>query len=367
MQIQAAVVRQINQLGIETVQLDPPGATEVLVRMRAAGVCHSDLHALRGELASTYPVVIGHEGAGMVEQVGANVTGVRPGDRVFVNWLPADGTCPACLRGQPNLCERLFRTTFAGKLPGGASRLRTGDNLELAHFLSAATMSEYIVIDQASAIPFPEDVPFEVAAITGCAVATGVGAVANTARLQPGNSAAVIGCGGVGLSILLGLNLAGAFPIVAIDIAESKLEMARQFGATETLNSLQGDVVKSLRRLLNGGPDYVFDSVGAPATIAQALQGVRNGGTAVIAGLHAARAQVSIPAGSLVMGGKSLLGSFAGSMRPQVDLPRLIALYRAGRLRSDRLVSRTYRLQELPQAFEDMEGGRVIRGIIVFD
>jgi S-(hydroxymethyl)glutathione dehydrogenase / alcohol dehydrogenase len=367
MQIKAAVVREINQLGIETVELDPPRANEVLVRVRAAGVCHSDLHALRGELQAVLPLVLGHEGAGTVEQVGENVSRVKRGDRVLVNWLPADGTCPACLRGQPNLCERLFRTTFVGKLPEGSSRLKTLDNVQLGHYLSAATMSEYIVVDEASAIPFPGDVPFPVAAITGCAVATGVGAVVNTARVSPGSSATVIGCGGIGLSILLGLKLAGAYPIVAVDVMETKLETARQFGATETLNPSQGDVVKSLRRLASGGPDYVFDSVGSPATIPQALQGVRNGGTAVIVGLHAARAQVPISAGALVLGNKRLLGSFAGTIKPQLDLPRLIELYRAKRLPLDALITRTYPLGDLPRAFEDMERGRIIRGVVVFE
>ncbi len=173
MQTLAAVVREFNQLSIETVALDAPKANEVLVRVRAAGVCHSDLHTLRGELHTTPPLVLGHEGAGVVEQVGRAVTRVKKGDRVLLNWLPADDTCPACLRGQPNLCERLPRTTFAGVLPEGTSRLKTREGITLKHYLSAATMSEHIGIDQASAIAFPDDVPFEVAAITGCAIAIG--------------------------------------------------------------------------------------------------------------------------------------------------------------------------------------------------
>ncbi|HEX7593728.1 MAG TPA: alcohol dehydrogenase catalytic domain-containing protein, partial [Anaerolineae bacterium] len=169
MQTRAAVVRETNHLTVETVELDAPKANEVLVRVRAAGVCHSDLHNMRGELRLTPPFVMGHEGAGVVEQVGANVTHVKPGDRVLVNWLPADGTCPTCLRGHPNLCERFAKTTFQGWLPDGTSRLKTLDGVQLKHLLSAATMSEYSVIDQASAIPFPADVPFDVAAIIGCA------------------------------------------------------------------------------------------------------------------------------------------------------------------------------------------------------
>ncbi len=367
MQTLAAVVREINKLTIETVALDAPKANEVLVRVRAAGVCHSDLHNMRGELRLTPPFVMGHEGAGIVEQVGSAVTRVKKGERVLVNWLPADGTCPACLRGQPNLCERLPRTTFQGMLSDGTSRLKTLDGVPLKHLLSAATMSEYIVIDEASAIPFPDDVPFEVAAITGCAVATGVGAVINTARVVAGSSAAVIGCGGIGLSAILGLRLVGAHPIVAVDVMESKLEFARQFGATETINALQADVVKNLRAVAGGGPDYVFDSVGSPTTIPQALNGARPGGTAVIVGLRAAKVDVPISAGALVMQNKSLLGSFVGSVRPLVDLPRLIALYRARRLPLDELITQRYALADLARAFEDMEGGRVARGVIVFE
>ncbi len=367
MQTLAAVVREINKLTIESVELDAPKENEALVRMRAAGVCHSDLHTLRGELRTAPPLVLGHEGAGVVEQVGRAVTRVKKGDRVFVNWLPADDTCPACLRGQPNLCERLARTTFAGVLPEGTSRLKSHDGIALKHYLSAATMSEYIVIDQASAIPFPDDVPFEVAAITGCAVATGVGAVINTARVSPGESAAVIGCGGVGLAVLLGLKLAGAHPIIAVDVMESKLVYARELGATDAFSPLQADVVKNLRGIGASGVDYVFDSVGSAATIPQALNGARPGGTAVIVGLHAARGEVPISSAALVLQNKRLLGSFAGSGRAQIDLPRLIELYRAKRLPIDALITARYALSDLPRAFEDMEGGRVARGVIVFE
>lgn len=366
MKTRAAVVRELNKLTVETVELDAPKANEVLVRVRAAGVCHSDLHTLRGELRTAPPLVLGHEGAGIVEQVGVNVTKVKPGDRVLVNWLPADETCPACLRGQPNLCERFPKTTFQGFLPDGTSRLKTSDGVTLKHYLSAATMSEYIVIDQASAIPFPDDVPFEVAAITGCAVATGVGAVVNTAHIEPGSSAAVIGCGGVGLSAILGCKLAGCYPILAVDVLESKLDFARQLGATETANPLQCDVVSTVRAFTRGGPDYVFDTVGSAMTIPQALLCARPGGTAVIVGMHATKVDVPIPVGSLIFQNKRLLGSFVGSIRPQVDLPRLIELYRARRLALDDLITKRYALAEVAQAFADMEAGIVARGVIEF-
>jgi S-(hydroxymethyl)glutathione dehydrogenase/alcohol dehydrogenase len=367
MQVRAAVVSESHHLSIETVELDPPKTGELLVRMRAAGVCHSDLHTLRGELRAAPPLVLGHEGAGIVEAVGSGVTKFKPGDKILVNWLPADGTCLTCLSGRPNLCERLSTTTFQGWLPDGSSRLKSLDGVILKHYLSAATMSEFAVIGEAGAIAVPDDVPFEVAAIIGCAVATGVGAVVNTAQVSAGSSAAVIGCGGVGLCAIQGCKLAGCYPIIAIDVVESKLALACRLGATERINARQVDVVRTLRSLTRQGPDYIFDTVASPVTIPQALQGVRPAGTAVIVGLHAAKTDVPISPAALVLQNKRLLGSFAGSVRPQVDLPRLVALYRAGRLQLDDLITKRYDLGNLPQAFADMEAGTIARGVIVFD
>jgi Zn-dependent alcohol dehydrogenase len=354
-------------LSIETVELDPPKATEVLVRVQAAGVCHSDLHTLKGELRAWPPLVLGHEGAGIVEAVGSQVKDIKTGERILVNWLPADYTCPTCLRGYPNLCERLAETTFRGWLIDGTSRLKTLDGVTLKHYLSAATMSEYIVIDQASAIAFPMDVPFDVAAIIGCAVATGVGAVVNTARVAAGSSAAVIGCGGVGLSAILGCKLAGCDPIIAVDVIASRLELASKLGATETIDAKKEDVVQRLRALTGDGPDYVFDSVGSPTTVPQALKSIRPAGTAIIVGLHAARADVSIPAGPLVLQNKRLLGSFVGTIKPHLDLPWLIDLYRSKKLPLDDLITKRYSLDQTAQAFADMEAGSIARGVIVFD
>lgn len=366
MKMRAAVVRAINELAIEEVTLDPPKEYEVLVRMRAAGVCHSDLHTYRGELRAMPPLVLGHEGAGVVEQVGSAVTRVKPGDRVLVNWVPSCNRCPTCLGGQPNLCERLPGTTLAALLPDGTTRLKTLDGVPLKHYLSAATMAEYAVIDEASAIPMPADVPFEVGALIGCAVMTGAGAVINTAGAQPGSSAAVIGCGGVGLSAIIGCQLAGCNPIIAIDVFESKLEFARKLGATHTINAREVDAIEALRELTRLGPDYVFDSVGAAATISQALKAVRPGGAATIMGMHALKQEVPIPVAPLIAQNKRLLGSFFGSAKPHIDLPNLVELYRAGRLPVDELVSKRYTLDEIIPAFQDMEAGNVARGVIVF-
>lgn len=364
MKTKAAVVREVGQLTIETVELDPPKSGEVLVRMGAAGVCHSDLHNLRAELRATPPMVLGHEGAGVVEAVGDGVTRVKPGDHILINWLPGCGACEICLSGYPILCERLADSTFKGMLLDGTSRLQTLDGVRLKHFLSAATMSEFAVICEDSAIPIPDDVPFDVAAIIGCAVVTGVGAVVNTGRARAGDSAAVIGCGGVGLSAIQGCQLAGCYPIIAVDVMESKLEFARRMGATHTVNAREEDVVETLHGLTHNGPDFVFDTVGSAATIPQAVQAIRPAGTAVLVGLHSGMGDVAIPATHLILKNKRLLGSFVGSMNPWIDLPKLVELYRAGRLQVDDLITKRYPLDDLQQAFDDMEAGKVARGVL---
>jgi Zn-dependent alcohol dehydrogenase len=215
-------------------------------------------------------------------------------------------------------------------------------------------------------IPIPEDVPFEVAAIVGCAVVTGVGAVINTAQARAGRPAAVIGCGGIGLSSIQGCKLVGCQPIIAVDVLASKLDFALRMGATHSVNAREQDPVEAIQALTGRGAEYVFDSVGSATTVSQALGAARPGGTAVIIGLHAARDEVPIPAGALVMGNRRLLGSFVGSMQPRLDLPMLVELYRAGKLDLDALISKRYALEELPQAFEDMEAGKVARGVLVF-
>ena len=366
MLVRAAVSREINQLSIETVELDAPHADEVLVRLQAAGVCHSDLHTYKGELRTVPPVVLGHEGAGIVEAVGSNITDIAPGDRVLVNWLPACGHCPTCRAGRPTLCERFPATTFQSLLPDQSSRLHTTDGLLLKPYLSSATMAEYAVIHRDGIVPVPDDVPFPVAAVIGCAVLTGVGAVLNTAQVVPGSSAAIIGCGGVGLSAILGCKLAGCYPIIAVDVLAGKLDFARELGATHTINARDEDAIKAARALTRLGPDYAFDSVGAPATINQALGMVRPGGTATIMGMHGAKAEAAISPAVLIMANKRLLGCFAGSSKPLVDLPKYLELYRAGRLDLDRLITKQYTLDELPTAFADMEAGNIARGVLVF-
>ena len=379
MRIKAVVSREIGSLGVEEVELDPPKEYEVLVRMHVAGVCHSDLHTYRGELRAEPPLVLGHEGAGVVESVGSAVSRVKPGDRIMINWIPACETCPTCLSGRQNLCERLPATTFKALLLDGTSRLRADDGLMLKHYLSSATMAECAVVHESGVVPIPDDVPYRVAAITGCAVATGVGAVINTAVVRSGLPTAVIGCGGVGLSAVQGCALAGSHPIVAIDVIPGKLEFAKQMGATHTLllEGLEVDTrradaredgrlrdLNELNKITHGGPEYVFDSVGSASTVPQALGMTRPGGTAVIIGMHAFKQEIAIPTSVLVAGNRRLLGSFVGSIRPRVDLPAIIDLYRAGRLKLDEMITRSYRLDEIEKAFSDLEAGSVARCVL---
>jgi S-(hydroxymethyl)glutathione dehydrogenase / alcohol dehydrogenase len=367
MKIRAAYVPESNRLTVAEVELDPPKEKELLVRIHAAGVCHSDLHTLKGELRTMPPLVLGHEGAGVVEAVGPGVTRFAVGDRILVNWLPACHICTQCQGGRPNLCERFPSTTYQGAMVDGTSRLHSLDGKSVKQYLSASTMADYAVIPEDGAVILQDGVPFEVGAIIGCAVITGVGAVINTAKVRPGSSAAVIGCGGIGLSAVLGCVVAGCHTIIAVDVFDEKLEFARQLGATHTVNARHEDPVKALKAITGVGPDYAFDSVGSARTIPQALNATGPAGVTTIMGLHSALEDVPISAGQLIFQNKSLLGSFAGSARPDIDLPNLQRLYLAGKLDLDKLITKRYPLDDIALAFEDMEAGKVARGVLVFD
>lgn len=369
MNIQAALVREYGQFSIETVELELPKAGEVLVRMKAAGVCHTDLHTLRYERKNRVspPLVLGHEGAGVIEAVGEGVSSVQVGDRVIVNWLPSCDVCSSCQAGTPSLCDTFLTTTFQGLLADGTSRLKTSDSLVAKQMLSAGTMAEYTVVTENGVIPIPDDVPFDVAAIVGCAVMTGVGAVMNTAKVVPGSSAALIGCGGVGLSILLGLKMAGCYPLIAVDTLDSKLEFAKHLGASHTINVSEEDAIEVIRDLTGKGADYVFDSVGARQTIGQAIAAAAPYGSAVITGMHNVLEGIEIPAGNLIFQNKTLMGSFVGSSKPKVDLPKLLELYSGDVLDLDALITKHYPLTDLATAFDDMEAGNVVRGVLIFD
>jgi S-(hydroxymethyl)glutathione dehydrogenase/alcohol dehydrogenase len=365
MLINAAILWEQGQpLVIEEAELEAPHAGEVLVEVKAAGVCHSDLHPARGDWPAKTPLVLGHEGTGIVREVGEGVTKVRPGDHVVFCWAPSCGTCPMCLAGRPVLCDRLLKTTYRNHLPRGGVRLRArGQNV--AHFNSTACFADYTVIAEEGAIPIPPDVPFAVLATIGCAVVTGVGAVNNAARVQPGNSVVIIGAGGVGLNVAQGAALAQCNPIIAVDLRASALKLARDFGATHTIEAATQNAVEAVRELTGGrGADFVFDTVGAPATITQAIDCARKGGSIIVTGLSRTDTLASIPAFPFVMQEKRLIGSLYGSGRPVVDIPRLVELYRDGKLKLRELVTHSYRLDEVNDALNTLAEGTDARGII---
>jgi S-(hydroxymethyl)glutathione dehydrogenase/alcohol dehydrogenase len=360
--MKAAVLHEVGApLVVEEIDIEPPRAGEVLVRLGASGVCRSDWHLARGVHATPLPVVLGHEGAGIVEAIGQGVTEVRPGDHVVLSWLPYCGRCRFCRDDRPVLCADLAWSE-AGTMRDGTTRLRHGGGR--VHHSTASTFAEKTVVPAQTAIPIDPSVPAAQAALVGCAVLTGFGAVRNTARVRAGRSVAVIGCGGVGLSIVQAAALAGAAPIVAVDAAPAKRALARDLGATEAVAA--GDGEGAVRRALGGGADYVFEAVGEPETIALALRLVGRGGTAVLVGLAPPAARTPIDPLSLVFEERTVTGCLYGSCVPPRDIPAVLDLARAGRLRLDRLVGATCGLEGINDAFERLARGDTARTVVLF-
>ena len=361
--MKAAVYYRPNQpLSVEELDLLEPQRNEVTVRVAAAGVCHSDLHLIDGLLPHRAPAVLGHEGAGVVEEVGEGVTYVQPGDHVILSFIPSCGQCAYCIAGRPNLCTAGNRAAVRGTLMDGTTRLRKGKQ-EVYHMACTACFAERAVIPESSLVKICEEMPLDRAALIGCGVMTGVGAVINTARVQAGSVVAVIGCGGVGLNVVQGASLSGAAKIIAVDVNGFKLELAQQFGATHVVNAAEDDPVGAIRQLSPGGADYAFEVVGKPETMRQAYDAIRRGGMAIVVGLAPLGAELSIPAGSLLQE-KVLTGSSYGGTRPRIDMPKLVDLYMAGKLKLDELISRRYPLDEINDAFQAMRDGEVARSII---
>jgi S-(hydroxymethyl)glutathione dehydrogenase/alcohol dehydrogenase len=357
----AAVLNVTNEpLTVETLALREPREGDVVVRLGASGVCHSDLHAITGDLPMPIPCVLGHEGAGVVEAVGPGVQRVKVGDHVVLNWVPYCGACWYCQSGNAYLCE-------TGYVKAMAAEVFHKNGTTVGQFAGIGSMSEYTIIPETACIPIDADIPLDRACLIGCGVMTGVGAVINTARVRPGQSVAVFGAGGVGLNVVQGAVLAGADPIIAIDLNERKLGMAKQFGATHVVNAGAIDPVEAVKELTGGrGADFAFEVIGIPDVITQAFMAVRRGGKAVVVGVPSATSMVSIPGFFLPLAEKSLLGSLYGSATMTRDVPRLIGLYRAGKLKLDELITRRYRISEVNDAFEAMKKGEVARGVITF-
>jgi Zn-dependent alcohol dehydrogenase len=364
--IRAAVCERPNGgLRIEDLELSDPGPAEVLVRIDAAGVCHSDYHYLTGDLVSRMPVVPGHEGAGVVEEVGAQVTAVRPGDPVALMWRPRCGRCHYCLTGRPALCRSGAIHAASGGLQDGTTRLHRPGGEPVHHLMGVSCFAEYAIVSDRALVPIPADVPPEIAAITGCAVITGVGTVLNAVGPCAGRGLVVFGAGGVGLSVVMGAVLAGAYPIVAVDMVTDRLSAATGLGATHVIDAGSDDVAEALAAIDPDGLDFAVEAIGRPATLRQAFDALRPGGTLVAIGLGAAGQEVSLPLNPLVQKERRVVGSLYGSANPQVDVPRLLALYQAGRLPIDRLVGAHYPLDRIGDAVADLIGGSVGRGIVI--
>jgi S-(hydroxymethyl)glutathione dehydrogenase/alcohol dehydrogenase len=359
--MRAAVCYTFGQpLVVEEIDIDPPQAGEVKVRLAATAICHSDVHLLRGEWGGRTPVVAGHEAAGIVQEVGENVTLAQPGDRVVVSLLRSCGRCFYCTIGRPHMCEADYALNRE-------SRLHDKRGQTIHHGIRTAAFAEYTIVDQSQIVRVPEDLPLDRAALLACGVITGVGAVINTAQVRPGSSVVVIGTGGVGLNAVQGAALAGAHPIIAIDILENKLAAARVFGATHTIDAARERApVERVRRLTAGrGADYVFVAVGSASAVAQGYEMIRPGGMEVVAGIPERGATLSLPIGTLVSE-RTVTGSSMGSTRLSVDVPRLVALYQAGRLKLDELITARYPLEQINEAIQAMEKGEALRNVIVF-
>ncbi|MFL5860279.1 MAG: zinc-binding dehydrogenase [Solirubrobacteraceae bacterium] len=368
LQMRASVLRQPGRApGVETVWLDPPGSGEVLVRVVAAGVCHSDLHLADGRLgAGRWPMVLGHEGAGVVEAVGEGVSGVHVGDHVVFCLVASCGSCEPCRSGHRTLCEPAGAQSIAGNLPSGGRRLHGADGEALQHGLGIACFAERAVVCAGSLIPIPHDIPLWQAALLGCGVVTGFGAVTHAARVRIGERVAVVGCGGVGLQVIAAARLAGAGTIVAIDRSAEKLAHALRRGATHAVAVSAGDTAAEVIALTGGGVDHAFEVVGAAETIRLAWDALRPGGTAVVVGLAPRGVDVALPAIEF-LSQKSIVGSYYGTADPVYALPGLVELVRSGRLELADVVSHLIELDGVADAMDRLRRGEGDRSVIIID
>lgn len=353
-------------LVIEELELDAPGPGEVLVELAGAGLCHSDLSTINGSRPRPLPMVLGHEASGIVREVGPGVSEYKPDDRVVFSFVPMCGRCLYCAIGRPALCENGAKANLAGTLMSGQTRFKKANGEAVMHHLGVAAFSQYTVASQESLIKLEQDIPLDKAALFGCAILTGVGAVMNTAKVGPGEPVVIFGLGGVGLSAVMGAKLAGAWPIVVVDLLPTKLELALRLGADYTVNSSQGDPVAAVRDLTGGGAEYAFEVVGSATVLAQAYEATRRGGKTISVGLPHPNQQLAIQAVSLVAQEKTLQGSYMGSAVPRRDIPRLINLYLAGKLPVDELFSQHLPLEDINAGFDRLAQGATVRQLIKF-
>tara|TARA_Y100000588_G_C14082842_1_gene850962 strand:- start:49 stop:1128 length:1080 start_codon:yes stop_codon:yes gene_type:complete len=342
-------------LSIEDLEVDSPGPTEAVVKVIAAGVCHSDLHFIEGTYPTQYPTVLGHEVAGVVSEVGTAVTNVSVGDRVIIGFVQPCGHCGDCDSGRPNLCRQgAPRREQPGLTRGGEG---------VTQMANVGGFAEYVITYASGLVKVTDDIPLEIAALVGCSVMTGYGAVVNTAGVTPGSTVAVIGAGGVGLNIIQAAALAGAQKVIAVDMVEHKLATARNFGATDVVDASEGDPIAKVQELTGGGCDFAFEAIGLKATSEQAYQMARRGGTAIVVGMVPPLDKIEV-SGMIWMEEKTLKGSFYGGARFHRDMPNILNLYRQGKLDLDGLVTRRYKLDEINEAFDALRNGEVTRSVL---
>lgn len=365
--MRAAVLHAAGEpMSVEDVRLAAPGPGEVLVRVQAAGVCHTDLHYMTGDLSCQLPAVLGHEGAGVVEQAGPGVAKVRPGDAVVLMWRPRCGQCEYCAAGRPALCPAIMVPVTTGGLLDGTSRLELADGRPAHHFLGVSCFADYCVVAQESVIKIPPQTPPRIAAVAACAVVTGAGAVLNVmgAGQGAGPGVLVIGAGGVGLSVIMGAALTGAYPIIAVDLSQDRLDLARSLGASHVVSG-GADVPEAVREVQPGGVQWAFEAVGRPETLIAGLRSLRPTGTLVAIGLSAAGQTVPLPVNELVQKDIRVVGSLYGSANTLVQIPRLLELHQAGRLPLDALIGAQYQLEDINDAFSRLPSEAVGRGVIM--
>ena len=367
--VRAAVMTGIDQpLEVrDDVEVEAPRAGEIKIRMGASGVCHSDLSMQNGTMMAAAPIVLGHEGAGVVEEVGEGVTNLTPGDHVVVSWVPQCGDCFFCNRDQGYLCENANAALATGGLLDGTTRF-TSQGAPLFQMAASGTFSEVSIIPAIGAVKIPDDLDMKVAALIGCGVLTGTGAALNTANIRKGDTVAVLGCGGVGLNVIQGARIAGAGEIIAIDMNETKLQMAKEFGATATVNAGQSDAVSQVMEMTaQRGADVAFEVIGMQQTIDQTITMTRRGGQAILVGVPKMDAMITVPAFfGVVLAEKTIKGCWYGSSNVQKDVPKLIELYKKGDLKLDELISRTITIDDINEAFDAMKTGEVARSVIQY-
>lgn len=352
-------------LKIETVDLAPPGRDEVLIQVKAAGLCHSDLSVINGDRPRPLPMALGHEAAGIVEEVGSGVTDLTRGDHVVVVFVPSCGHCAPCSEGRPALCEPGAAANTSGALLSGERRLaRSGAPIN--HHLGCSVFAEYATVSRRSLVKIDPEVPFDEAALFGCAVLTGVGAVVNTAQVRVGSSVAVIGLGGIGLAAVIGAHAAGARQIIAVDLADSKLEHARALGATHWVNASRPSALEEIRALSGGGVDYALEFAGSIRAFELAYRVTRRGGSTVTAGLPPPSSTFALPIVNLVGEERSIKGSYIGTCVPSRDIPRYISLYRQGRLPVNKLMTGRLTLDEINLGFDRLHDGTAVRQVVTF-